>query len=93
MTKEYDELENIDFVTILDELRTKMPFLLDVMMIISMSESQLISATCIRSISPRLATCYGILMQHSFHELSLLQRLTSSLLLESIAEQKVYSIR
>jgi len=89
MKKEYADLESIDFVAILDEMHAKMPFFLDVIMTVSMSESQLVSAACIRQVSPRLSTCYGILMQHSFHELSLMQRLCSSLLLDSIAEQKV----
>ena len=69
MKKEYNDLVAIDFIAIVNEIKCHIPFLLDVLMVMCMSESQLFSPDAIRDAAPRIALCFGILMQHSFHEL------------------------
>ena len=53
-----------------------------------MSENQLLSPDAIRDAAPRIALCYGILMQHSFHELSQIQRISSALMLSNNTNKK-----
>ena len=88
MKKEYNDLVAIYFIAIVNEIKCHILFLLDVLMVMCMSENQLLSPDAIRDAASRIALCYGILMQHSFHELSQIQRISSALMLRNNRDKK-----
>ena len=92
MKKNFEDLKSISFVEIIDEMRQKIPFLYNIIMSIALPQNQLVSTVHVNRIAPRLAMCYGIIMQSGFHEMSLMQRLTSLILLSSLADKKVKKI-
>lgn len=90
MRKNYDDMKAFNFVNIVDEIRCKVPFLFKLLRALLDVDGKCSSEADNEKLYPRLTMCYSIIMQQSCHELSLMQRMTSVVLLDSIAEKKVF---
>lgn len=80
--KDYNDMVNLDWNKILNEMSCRCPILYDVL------------TTVVKKLEnavPRICLCYGILMQQRNHEMSLIQRINTILLTEGNASKQVSS--
>jgi hypothetical protein len=81
----FSGMTEFDWQKLISEMSTKCPLLLDV--ILAAMNHAPTEATI--DIAPRIGMCYAIMMQARNHELSLVQRMNTILLVEGNARKKV----
>ena len=87
MKKETEHMQNFDWNSISAEFKTKFPEIYTLLLAMMGYEGPGLIKS---ELKIKLAMVYGILMKTRFAELSLVQRMISLTLLDSIADQKVY---
>ena len=89
MKKDYDDLKTFSWDSIVDEGCTKFPLLIRILLAISLGKSKLADNAQICKFIPKLGVIMGILLQNRHQKSSLVQRCISTLLFDSISDQKV----
>ena len=83
------DLKLFQIVDIITEIVNKCPLLMNIMYSISIKDSELMSGEhCDPKIFPKWALVYGILMQHNYHELSFMQHVVTTIMEDSLCDQK-----
>lgn len=90
MEKKIENLKDINWYSIVEELLTFFPELFVCLLSILLEPHKMSSYTHIQRVVPRLGMVYAILIQGRNKELSLVQRMMSLLLFDNILYQKVY---
>ncbi|XP_033646775.1 uncharacterized protein LOC117306128 [Asterias rubens] len=75
---------------IICEFIQKYPELVEILVKIMLGPGARRNAVKVQQLIPKLATVYGIVLQHRNHELSRIQRLVGCLFADNVVEQKVY---
>ena len=91
MQKSLTELKTFDWFTVVAEMKSRFPELMALMFSLILKKEDRNLYTAMEKVVPRLGTVYGILMQGRNQELSLIQRLNSSVLFDNICDVKVSS--
>ena len=81
-------MSTFDWQKITAEMAGRSPTLLDVLLAAMGSSKE-----DLKNISPRIGTCYAILMQSRNHEMSLVQRINTTLMTNGNAKKQVWSSR
>lgn len=89
MQKSLSDLKAFDWFSVFEEMKSKFPELLALMLSLIIKREGRNLYTIMEKVVSRLGTVYGILMQGRNKELSLIQRLNSSVLLDNICDVKV----
>ena len=71
------------------EFIQKYPELVEILVKIMLGPGARRNAVKVQQLIPKLATVYGIVLQHRNHELSRIQRLVGCLFADNVVEQKV----
>lgn len=90
MEKKFENLKDINWYSIVEELLTFFPELFVCLLSILLEPHEMSSYTHIQRVVPRLWMVYAITMQGRNKKLSLVQRMMSLLLFDNICDQKVY---
>lgn len=90
MEKKFENLKDINWYSIVEELLTFFPELFVCLLSILLEPHEMSSYTHIQRVVPRLGMVYAIIMQGRNKELSFVQRMMSLLLFDNICDQKVY---
>ena len=89
MSKGYKAMHQADFGKIAQEFQRKFPDLVKILIHIMLKPEQRQDEKCLGELIPKLAMIYGIVMKERNHELSLVQRIISLCLADSVSDQKV----
>lgn len=88
----YTDLKDFNFAEVLTEMSTYQPLLMDHLLSVSVSANKIISSSdenFFLSLVPKLTLIYSILMTTRFPELSRMQKVISSTLIDEHVHQKV----
>lgn len=88
----YTDLKDFNFADVLTEISTYQPLLMDHMLSVSVSANKIISSSYenfFLSLVPKLSLIYSILVTTRFPELSRMQKVISSTLIDEHVHQKV----
>ena len=89
MKKEYNDLINMDFTEIINEMCDLFPDLFDIILLVILPKSKRACTSAVASMAPKISIIYAIPMQSRISELSRFQRVLSMCLMDSICDQKV----
>ena len=89
MKKSYTYLLHFNWDNILVEMCTKFPDLLTLCLALMVPSSSSHDVYTMDKVVPKLCSVFGIMLQHRVHDLSLVQRIVTVCLQDSISDQKV----
>ena len=89
MKKSHKDLKFFSWVDVVDEFKQNFPDLMCQLLSLMLKRESQSLYTKLEQVMPRLGVIYGILMQGRNQELTLIQRLNTSLLFNSICDVKV----
>ncbi|XP_062587879.1 uncharacterized protein LOC134249562 [Saccostrea cucullata] len=87
-SKNYDDLKQFSFQNVMQEMSQCQPDLLKFLLAVAVPSNRI--GKPVSSLLPKLGLIYSILMSSRFHELSRLQRVVSTVLMEEQVHEKVF---
>ncbi|XP_076085547.1 uncharacterized protein LOC143056344 [Mytilus galloprovincialis] len=90
MTKDFEDLKQFTWDSIVNEAVTEIPLLVDVLLtfLVPASLEQNTKVERVASLTPRIGFLYSVLAQGRNHELSKVQRVISINLFDNLCDQK-----
>ena len=88
----YEQLENFKWASIVEEFKRFFPFLYHLVVSLMLPKETRADEKELSAILPRLGMVYAICLQKRIHNLSLVQRMVSTILTEGLCDVKVNNI-
>ena len=87
---DYESIENFDFNKVWDELKTNHPFLIEIMNAVSGKENSVVEKKL--ELQVKNSFLYSILMSERWHELNLVKRVNTVLIIEGGCTKQVFRL-